>query len=80
MTDFVSCRMRDKGKQKAPPAKRAKPGSQRRDRPRQQMEKPMQPRNQVSDTLCAGGLVTSDQRRGRRVQTAQLDAPAMLLS
>ncbi|XP_075875248.1 RNA-binding protein 28 isoform X3 [Nelusetta ayraudi] len=39
-------RMRDKGKQKAPPAKRAKPGSQRRDRPRQQMEKPMQPRNQ----------------------------------
>ncbi|XP_074489309.1 RNA-binding protein 28 isoform X2 [Sebastes fasciatus] len=39
-------RMRDKGKQQAPPPKKAKPGSNRKDRQRQQMEKPTQPRNQ----------------------------------
>ncbi|KAM9352380.1 RNA-binding protein 28 [Symphorus nematophorus] len=40
-------RMRDKGKQKAPPQKQARPGSKRKERQRQQMEKPTQPRNQV---------------------------------
>ncbi|TKS73365.1 RNA-binding protein 28 [Collichthys lucidus] len=40
-------RMRDKGKQQAPPPKRAKPGFNKKDRRRQQMEKPTQPRNQV---------------------------------
>ncbi|KAG8012597.1 RNA-binding protein 28 [Nibea albiflora] len=40
-------RMRDKGKQQAPPPKRAKPGFNKKDRQRQQMEKPTQPRNQV---------------------------------
>ncbi|KAI3371397.1 hypothetical protein L3Q82_023989 [Scortum barcoo] len=39
-------RMRDKGKQQAPPAKKAKPGSKRKERQRWQMEKPTQPRNQ----------------------------------
>ncbi|XP_023259661.1 RNA-binding protein 28 isoform X1 [Seriola lalandi dorsalis] len=39
-------RMRDKGKQQAPPPKKAKPGSNRREHVRQQMEKPTQPRNQ----------------------------------
>uniref|UniRef100_A0A8C2WUS1 RNA-binding protein 28 n=1 Tax=Cyclopterus lumpus TaxID=8103 RepID=A0A8C2WUS1_CYCLU len=40
-------RMRDKGKQQAPPPKKAKPGSNRKDRQRQQMEKPTQRNNQV---------------------------------
>ncbi|XP_070828199.1 RNA-binding protein 28 [Chaetodon trifascialis] len=39
-------RMRDKGKQQAPPPKRARPGSGRKEHQRQQMEKPTQPRNQ----------------------------------
>ncbi|XP_031149201.2 RNA-binding protein 28 [Sander lucioperca] len=41
-------RMRDKGKQQAPPPKKARPGSNRKDRQRQQMEKPTRPRNQVN--------------------------------
>uniref|UniRef100_A0A671YES0 RNA-binding protein 28 n=1 Tax=Sparus aurata TaxID=8175 RepID=A0A671YES0_SPAAU len=40
-------RMRDKGKQKAPPPKQAKPGFNRKERQRRQMEKPTQTRNQV---------------------------------
>uniref|UniRef100_A0A8C5GZG8 RNA-binding protein 28 n=1 Tax=Gouania willdenowi TaxID=441366 RepID=A0A8C5GZG8_GOUWI len=40
-------RMRDKGKQQAPPAKKQRPRSVRNDRQRRQMEKPTQPRNQV---------------------------------
>ncbi|XP_034735105.1 RNA-binding protein 28 [Etheostoma cragini] len=40
-------RMRDKGKQQAPPHKKARPGSNRKDRQRQQMEKPTRPRNQA---------------------------------
>ncbi|KAM7396611.1 hypothetical protein PAMP_019644 [Pampus punctatissimus] len=40
-------RMRDKGKQKAPPPKKARPGSSRKERQKWQMEKPTQPRNQV---------------------------------
>lgn len=44
---FVFCRMRDKGKQKAPPPKQAKPGFNRKERQRRQMEKPTQTRNQV---------------------------------
>ncbi|KAK2842181.1 hypothetical protein Q5P01_012381 [Channa striata] len=40
-------RIRDKGKQKAPPPKKARPGSDRKER-QQQMEKPTQPRNQKS--------------------------------
>ncbi|XP_039989749.1 RNA-binding protein 28 isoform X2 [Xiphias gladius] len=40
-------RMRDKGKQQAPPPKKARPGSNRREHQRRQMEKPTQPRNQV---------------------------------
>ncbi|XP_031723050.1 RNA-binding protein 28 isoform X2 [Anarrhichthys ocellatus] len=43
-------RMRDKGKQQAPPPKKAKPGSNRKDRQRQQMEKPTQRANQVKPT------------------------------
>lgn len=39
-------RMRDKGKQQAPPPNKAKPGSKRKERQRRQMEKPTQPRNQ----------------------------------
>nr|XP_020469914.1 RNA-binding protein 28 [Monopterus albus]XP_020469924.1 RNA-binding protein 28 [Monopterus albus] len=39
-------RMRDKGKQQAPPPKKSRPGSNRRERPRGQMEKPIQPRHQ----------------------------------
>jgi len=39
-------RMRDKGKQQAPPPKKARPGSSRKERQRWQMEKPTQPRNQ----------------------------------
>ncbi|XP_036963993.1 RNA-binding protein 28 [Acanthopagrus latus] len=39
-------RMRDKGKQKAPPPKQAKPGFNRKERQRRQMEKPTQTRNQ----------------------------------
>ncbi|XP_044050720.1 RNA-binding protein 28 [Siniperca chuatsi] len=42
-------RMRDKGKQQAPPPNKAKPGSNRKERQRRQMgqmEKPTQPRNQ----------------------------------
>lgn len=42
-------RMRDKGKQKAPQAKKAKPGSSRKERQRL-MEKPTQPRNQKVKT------------------------------
>uniref|UniRef100_A0A8C5GXU2 RRM domain-containing protein n=1 Tax=Gouania willdenowi TaxID=441366 RepID=A0A8C5GXU2_GOUWI len=41
-------RMRDKGKQQAPPAKKQRPRSVRNDRQRRQMEKPTQPRNQKS--------------------------------
>ncbi|XP_040895014.1 RNA-binding protein 28 [Toxotes jaculatrix] len=40
-------RMRDKGKQQAPPPKKARPGSNKRERQRRQMEKPTQPRNQT---------------------------------
>uniref|UniRef100_I3KCE4 RNA-binding protein 28 n=1 Tax=Oreochromis niloticus TaxID=8128 RepID=I3KCE4_ORENI len=41
-------RSRDKRKQqKAPPPKKAKPGSTRKERPKRQIEKPTQPRNQV---------------------------------
>ncbi|XP_074534718.1 RNA-binding protein 28 [Halichoeres trimaculatus] len=40
-------RMRDKGKQKAPPLKKGRPGTNRRDFQRKQMEKPTQSRNQV---------------------------------
>ncbi|KAL6106855.1 rbm28 [Pungitius sinensis] len=40
-------RMRDKGKQQAPPPKKARTGSTRKDRQRQQMEKPTQRSNQV---------------------------------
>lgn len=40
-------RMRDKGKQKAPPPKKGKPGSNRREFQRRQMEKPTQSRKQV---------------------------------
>lgn len=43
-------RMRDKGKQQAPPPKKARPGSNRKDRQRRQMEKPTQPRNQKINT------------------------------
>ncbi|XP_068579454.1 RNA-binding protein 28 isoform X2 [Cebidichthys violaceus] len=43
-------RMRDKGKQQAPPPKKARPGSNRKDRQRQQMEKPTQRANQVKPT------------------------------
>ncbi|XP_071357082.1 RNA-binding protein 28 isoform X2 [Trachinotus anak] len=39
-------RMRDKGKQQAPPAKKPRPASNSRERQRRQMEKPTQPRNQ----------------------------------
>ncbi|XP_072241798.1 RNA-binding protein 28 [Leuresthes tenuis] len=40
-------RMRDKGKQQAPPPKKpGRPGSKRNERQRRQIEKPMQPRNQ----------------------------------
>ncbi|XP_056273452.1 RNA-binding protein 28 [Pseudoliparis swirei] len=42
-------RLRDKGKPQAPPPKKAKPGSNRKDRQRQQMEKPMQRSNQVKN-------------------------------
>ncbi|XP_049431136.1 RNA-binding protein 28 isoform X2 [Epinephelus fuscoguttatus] len=41
-------RMRDKGKQQAPPPKKARPGSNRKDRQRRQMEKPTQPRNKIN--------------------------------
>uniref|UniRef100_A0A3Q1G398 RNA-binding protein 28 n=1 Tax=Acanthochromis polyacanthus TaxID=80966 RepID=A0A3Q1G398_9TELE len=40
-------RKRDKGKQKAPPPKKAKPGSSWNARQRRPMEKPTQPRNQM---------------------------------
>ncbi|KAM8891580.1 RNA-binding protein 28 isoform 2-T2 [Spinachia spinachia] len=40
-------RMRDKGKQQAPAPKKARPGSTRKDRQRQQMEKPTRRSNQV---------------------------------
>uniref|UniRef100_A0A3B3D9V2 RNA binding motif protein 28 n=1 Tax=Oryzias melastigma TaxID=30732 RepID=A0A3B3D9V2_ORYME len=40
-------RMRDKGKQQAPPPKKAKPGSKRNNQRRLQIEKPSQLRNQV---------------------------------
>ncbi|XP_041794495.1 RNA-binding protein 28 isoform X2 [Chelmon rostratus] len=40
-------RMRDKGKQQAPPPKQARPGSGRKERQRGQMEKPTQPRKQA---------------------------------
>ncbi|KAM4573510.1 RNA-binding protein 28 isoform 2-T2 [Odontesthes bonariensis] len=41
-------RMRDKGKQQAPPPKKpGRPGSKRNERQKRQIEKPMQPRNQV---------------------------------
>uniref|UniRef100_A0A7N8Y6Y6 RNA binding motif protein 28 n=1 Tax=Mastacembelus armatus TaxID=205130 RepID=A0A7N8Y6Y6_9TELE len=40
-------RMRDKGKQQTPPAKKSRPGARRRERQRRQIEKPTQPRNQV---------------------------------
>ncbi|XP_053741219.1 RNA-binding protein 28 [Synchiropus splendidus] len=40
-------RMRDRGKQQAPAAKKSRPGQSRKDRQRRQMEKPTQPRNQV---------------------------------
>ncbi|XP_049431135.1 RNA-binding protein 28 isoform X1 [Epinephelus fuscoguttatus] len=43
-------RMRDKGKQQAPPPKKARPGSNRKDRQRRQMEKPTQPRNKKINT------------------------------
>ncbi|XP_042352256.1 RNA-binding protein 28 [Plectropomus leopardus] len=43
-------RMRDKGKQQAPPPKKARPGFNRNDRQRQQMEKPTHPRNQKIKT------------------------------
>ncbi|XP_042268669.1 RNA-binding protein 28-like [Thunnus maccoyii] len=43
-------RMRDKGKQQAPPPKKARPGSSRKERQRWQMEKPTQPRNQKVKT------------------------------
>ncbi|XP_054475753.1 RNA-binding protein 28 [Anoplopoma fimbria] len=43
-------RLRDKGKQQAPPPKKPKPGSNRKDRQRQQMEKPTQRSNQVKPT------------------------------
>ncbi|XP_026167874.1 RNA-binding protein 28 isoform X2 [Mastacembelus armatus] len=39
-------RMRDKGKQQTPPAKKSRPGARRRERQRRQIEKPTQPRNQ----------------------------------
>ncbi|XP_069567255.1 RNA-binding protein 28 isoform X1 [Brachyistius frenatus] len=39
-------RMRDKGKQQAPPPKKARPGTSRNERQRQQMEKPTQHKNQ----------------------------------
>ncbi|KAK5867511.1 hypothetical protein PBY51_011993 [Eleginops maclovinus] len=42
-------RMRDKGKPQAPPPKKARPGSNRKDRQRQQIEKPTQPRNQKAN-------------------------------
>uniref|UniRef100_A0A8C2WX19 RNA-binding protein 28 n=1 Tax=Cyclopterus lumpus TaxID=8103 RepID=A0A8C2WX19_CYCLU len=44
-------RMRDKGKQQAPPPKKAKPGSNRKDRQRQQMEKPTQRGGDRFDSL-----------------------------
>uniref|UniRef100_A0AAX7V5W5 RNA-binding protein 28 n=1 Tax=Astatotilapia calliptera TaxID=8154 RepID=A0AAX7V5W5_ASTCA len=44
-------RSRDKRKQqKAPPPKKAKPGSTRKERPKRQIEKPTQPRNQKVKT------------------------------
>ncbi|XP_070763639.1 RNA-binding protein 28 [Enoplosus armatus] len=43
-------RMRDKGKQQAPPPNKAKPGFNRKDRQRRKMEKPTQPRNQKVKT------------------------------
>ncbi|KAF3854733.1 hypothetical protein F7725_022788 [Dissostichus mawsoni] len=42
-------RMRDKGKPQAPPPKKARPGTGRKDRQKQQIEKPTQPRNQRRD-------------------------------
>uniref|UniRef100_A0A3Q3LER2 RNA-binding protein 28 n=1 Tax=Mastacembelus armatus TaxID=205130 RepID=A0A3Q3LER2_9TELE len=42
-------RMRDKGKQQTPPAKKSRPGARRRERQRRQIEKPTQPRNQSRD-------------------------------
>uniref|UniRef100_UPI0037E859EC RNA-binding protein 28 n=1 Tax=Semicossyphus pulcher TaxID=241346 RepID=UPI0037E859EC len=39
-------RLRDKGKQRAPPPNKARPGSNRKERQKQQMEKHTQPRNQ----------------------------------
>uniref|UniRef100_G3PGG6 RNA-binding protein 28 n=1 Tax=Gasterosteus aculeatus aculeatus TaxID=481459 RepID=G3PGG6_GASAC len=39
-------RLRDRGKQQAPPPKKGRPGSTRKDRQRQQMEKPTQRSNQ----------------------------------
>ncbi|XP_035521368.1 RNA-binding protein 28 isoform X2 [Morone saxatilis] len=43
-------RMRDKGKQQAPPPKQARAGSNRKEHQRRQMEKPTQPRNQKVNT------------------------------
>ncbi|KAI4825142.1 hypothetical protein KUCAC02_020840 [Chaenocephalus aceratus] len=42
--------MRDKGKPQAPPPKKARPGTGRKDRQKQQIEKPTQPRNQKANT------------------------------
>lgn len=44
----IFCRMRDKGKQKAPPPTQARPGLSRKKQPRQQMENPAKPTNQVN--------------------------------
>ncbi|XP_026222386.1 LOW QUALITY PROTEIN: RNA-binding protein 28 [Anabas testudineus] len=39
-------RMRDKGKQQAPPPKKARPGSKRKEHQKRHLEKPTEPRNQ----------------------------------
>lgn len=48
----VLYRLRDRGKQQAPPPKKGRPGSTRKDRQRQQMEKPTQRSNQVHKYFC----------------------------
>lgn len=49
----IFCRMRDRGKQKAPPPKKTRPGVSRKAQKTRQMEKPRQRQKQVSDFLCS---------------------------
>lgn len=50
----IFCRMRDRGKQKVPPPKKARPGMNRKGQKKQQFEKPRQPQKQVIFVVVAG--------------------------